>query len=307
MKRLIKSHKLDDVCYDIRGPVVELANQMQREGMDIIMLNTGNPPAFNLNAPDEVIRDVRTNLKNSEAYCDSKGIFPARKAIMQYYQTRGINGVTEDDIYIGNGSSELVQISVQALINDGDEILIPMPDYPLWTASVTLSGGRAVHYLCDEENYEYNAGENEEEEYALDSCSEPYECTELLAFGAVGAYCKDVSLGDSAALVKVAGILCAVGILDGIGIDYLAYTEVAGVVGGVAEDDLTVSYGLVLGILGDDSSAFGDEVVQIILFVNYINVFAEDMRDLSVGEADIHNDRNDYREDTDHDNKDFKY
>ncbi len=153
MKRLIKSHKLDDVCYDIRGPVVELANQMQREGMDIIMLNTGNPPAFNLNAPDEVIRDVRTNLKNSEAYCDSKGIFPARKAIMQYYQTRGINGVTEDDIYIGNGSSELVQISVQALINDGDEILIPMPDYPLWTASVTLSGGRAVHYLCDEENH----------------------------------------------------------------------------------------------------------------------------------------------------------
>jgi len=155
MKRIIKSKKLDEVCYDIRGPVVETANQMEREGIDIIMLNTGNPPTFDINAPDEVIRDVRNNLKNAEGYSHSKGLFQARKAIVQYYQTRGLYTLTEEEVYIGNGASELISISMQALLNDGDEILIPMPDYPLWTAAATLSGGKPVHYMCDEQSNWY--------------------------------------------------------------------------------------------------------------------------------------------------------
>jgi alanine-synthesizing transaminase len=155
MKQFKKSHKLDNVCYDIRGPVVAEADRMQREGIDIIQLNTGNPPHFKMNAPDEVIRDVRLHLKDSEAYCNSQGLFPARKAIVQYYQTQGIMGVDEDDIYIGNGSSELVSFCMSALLDDGDEVLIPMPDYPLWTAAATLAGGKAVHYLCDEKSNWY--------------------------------------------------------------------------------------------------------------------------------------------------------
>jgi len=155
MKRIIKSKKLDEVCYDIRGPVVETANQMEREGIDIIMLNTGNPPTFDINAPDEVVRDVRNNLRNAEGYSHSKGLFQARKAIVQYYQTRGLYTLTEEEVYIGNGASELISISMQALLNDGDEILIPMPDYPLWTAAATLSGGKPVHYMCDEQSNWY--------------------------------------------------------------------------------------------------------------------------------------------------------
>lgn len=152
MRTFNKSHKLDNVCYDIRGPVVEEANRMVQDGVDILQLNTGNPPTFNLLAPDEVIRDIRTNLKHAEGYCHHKGIFPARKAIMQYYQTKGVMDVDVEDIYIGNGSSEMVTMCVQALCDAGDEILIPAPDYPLWTASTFLSGGKAVHYRCDEEN-----------------------------------------------------------------------------------------------------------------------------------------------------------
>ena len=155
MRTFKKSKKLDNVCYDIRGPVVEEADRMTAEGIDIIMLNTGNPPTFNLNAPDEVIRDIRYNLRSSEAYCHSKGIFPARKAIVQYYQTKGLMDLNEEDVYIGNGSSELVSFCMQALVDDGDEILIPAPDYPLWTACATLAGGRAVHYICDEESNWY--------------------------------------------------------------------------------------------------------------------------------------------------------
>ncbi len=152
MRKFNKSHKLDNVYYDIRGPVVEEANRMLENGLDIIQLNTGNPPHFNLMAPDEVIQDVIANLKASEAYCHHKGIFPARKAIVQYYQTKGLRDIDVDDVYIGNGSSELVTICVQALLNEGDEILIPKPDYPLWTASTVMAGGKAVHYVCDEKN-----------------------------------------------------------------------------------------------------------------------------------------------------------
>ena len=155
MKTIKKSTKLDNVCYDIRGPIVDEANRMLDEGIDIIMLNTGNPPEFDLHAPDEIIRDIRYNIREAEGYSHSKGIFPARKAIVQYYQTKGLMNITEEDVYIGNGSSELVQFCVQALMNDGDELLIPKPDYPLWTASVTIAGGKAVHYLCDEESNWY--------------------------------------------------------------------------------------------------------------------------------------------------------
>ncbi len=151
MREIGKSHKLDNVRYDIRGPVLDEANRMEANGVDIIKLNIGNPAPFELKAPDEIIVDMIYNLRNSEGYSNSKGLFSARKAIMQYCQLKGIPNVGLEDVFTGNGESELITMSMQALLNDGDEILIPMPDYPLWTASVVLSGGRAVHYRCDEE------------------------------------------------------------------------------------------------------------------------------------------------------------
>ncbi|MCX7820596.1 MAG: pyridoxal phosphate-dependent aminotransferase [Brevinematales bacterium] len=146
-----KSMKLEHVCYEIRGPVLEKAKQLEEEGFNIIKLNTGNPPAFGINAPDEIIHDVILNLPHAEAYSDSKGIFPARKAIMQYYELKGIEDIDTEYIYIGNGVSELIVMAMQGLLNNGDEVLIPAPDYPLWTAAVSLSGGKPVHYICDEE------------------------------------------------------------------------------------------------------------------------------------------------------------
>lgn len=151
MKYIKKSSKLDYVSYDVRGPVLEEAEKMQKRGIDIIKLNTGNPAAFDFKAPNEIIDDLITNARNSEGYSDSKGIFSARKAIQQYCQLKGFPNVTIDDIYTGNGVSELITMSMQGLIDNGDEILVPMPDYPLWTAAVTLAGGNAVHYICDEE------------------------------------------------------------------------------------------------------------------------------------------------------------
>lgn len=150
MRVFKKSSKLENVCYDIRGPVLEEATRMEEEGHKLIKLNIGNPAPFGLTAPDEIIRDVIFNLPNATGYSDSKGIFPARKAIMQYCQEKGLPGVGIDDIYIGNGVSELVVQAMQGLLDNGDEILIPAPDYPLWTAAVNLAGGTAVHYLCDE-------------------------------------------------------------------------------------------------------------------------------------------------------------
>jgi Aspartate/tyrosine/aromatic aminotransferase len=150
MKNFNKSNKLDHVSYDIRGPVLDEAERMLNNGEKILRLNTGNPAAFGFTAPDEVIRDLILNVRDSEGYSDSKGIFPARKAIMQYCQLNGFPNVDVDDIYIGNGVSELITMSMQGLLNTGDEVLVPMPDYPLWTASVSLAGGNAVHYVCDE-------------------------------------------------------------------------------------------------------------------------------------------------------------
>lgn len=151
MREFMKSTKLDNVCYDIRGPVMDEADRMIAEGMDILKLNIGNPAPFRFDAPDEIIHDMIYNLRNAEGYSDSKGIFPARKAIMQYCQLKQIPNVEIGDIYTGNGVSELIVMAMQGLLNQGDEILVPAPDYPLWTAAVTLSGGRAVHYICDEE------------------------------------------------------------------------------------------------------------------------------------------------------------
>ena len=152
MKKFLKSNKLNNVCYDIRGPVLELASRMEEEGQKIIKLNIGNVGVFGFDPPEEIQQDMIRNLVNSAAYSDSKGIFTARKAIMHYSQQKNIQGVTLEDIYTGNGVSELIVLAMNALLNDGDEILVPAPDYPLWTAAVSLSGGTPIHYLCDEEN-----------------------------------------------------------------------------------------------------------------------------------------------------------
>jgi alanine-synthesizing transaminase len=149
--RLIqKSQKLADVCYEIRGPAMEKAKQMEDEGQKIIKLNIGNLAVFNFAPPDEIVQDMILNMQNAAGYTDSKGMFAPRKAIMHYTQEKNIRGVTIEDIYIGNGASELIVMGMNALLNDGDEVLVPAPDYPLWTAAVSLSSGKPVHYLCDE-------------------------------------------------------------------------------------------------------------------------------------------------------------
>ena len=150
MGTIEKSSKLDKVCYDIRGVVHKEARRLEDEGFVITKLNIGNPAPFGFSAPNEILRDIIVNLHNAQGYGDSKGLFAARKAVMHDFQNKGVMDVEIDDIYIGNGVSELISISMQALLNSGDEVLVPMPDYPLWTAAVTLSGGKAVHYLCDE-------------------------------------------------------------------------------------------------------------------------------------------------------------
>lgn len=150
MKNFLKSDKLNNVCYDIRGPVMEMASRMEEEGQKIIKLNIGNVGVFGFDPPEEIQRDMIRNLPNAAAYSDSKGIFTARKAIMHYCQEKNIEGVELDDIYTGNGVSELIVLSMNGLLNHGDEILVPSPDYPLWTAAVSLSSGTPVHYLCDE-------------------------------------------------------------------------------------------------------------------------------------------------------------
>lgn len=155
MKTLGKSHKLDNVCYDIRGPVMDEANAMIAKGEKILKLNIGNPAPFSFRAPQELISQMSGSLTEVEGYSDSKGLYAAREAIAAYDASKGITGVTPDDIYTGNGASELITMSMQALLDNGDEVLVPAPDYPLWTASVTLAGGTAVHYVCDEQSEWY--------------------------------------------------------------------------------------------------------------------------------------------------------
>lgn len=148
----MKSNKLANVFYDIRGPVLAQAKRMEDEGHRILKLNIGNPAPFGLNAPDEILQDVIHQLPNAQGYSDSKGVYSARKAVMQYYQQKNVKGISIDDIYLGNGASELIVMSLQALLNNGDEVLIPSPDYPLWTGAASLAGGTPVHYRCDEQS-----------------------------------------------------------------------------------------------------------------------------------------------------------
>jgi alanine-synthesizing transaminase len=152
IKPIYKSAKLANVLYDVRGPIVDVAKQMEDEGQKIIKLNIGNLAPFGFDAPEEIQQDMIRNLPNSSGYSDSKGIFSARKAVMHYTQQQGIAGVTLDDIYLGNGASELINMATNALLDNGDELLVPSPDYPLWTAAASLSGGNPVHYKCDEAN-----------------------------------------------------------------------------------------------------------------------------------------------------------
>lgn len=152
MKIIKKSSKLKNVCYEIRGQIAGEAKRLEDEGHKILKLNIGNPAPFGFEAPDDILKDVIRNLPTAQGYCESKGIYPARVAVMQYFQQNGILDVSVDDIYIGNGVSELIVMAMQGLLNDEDEVLIPAPDYPLWTAAVVLSGGEPIHYHCDDEN-----------------------------------------------------------------------------------------------------------------------------------------------------------
>ena len=150
MRKILKSAKMDNICYEIRGPLLKEAKRLEEEGYTVIKLNSGNPPAFGIGAPDEIIHDLTLNIRSAQAYGDAKGLFAARKAIMQQCQVKGIEGVEIEDIYVGNGVSEMIMMAMQGLLNDGDEMLLPSPDYPLWTAAVILSGGTPVYYVCDE-------------------------------------------------------------------------------------------------------------------------------------------------------------
>ena len=152
MRNFSKADKLEHVLYDVRGPVVDEAARMEEEGMRVLKLNIGNPAPFGFHAPEEVILDMRNSIVDCQGYSDSRGIFAARKAIMQYAQIKNIPNVTMKDVFTGNGASELIQLSLHALLNNGDEVLIPSPDYPLWTACANLAGGKAVHYICDEQS-----------------------------------------------------------------------------------------------------------------------------------------------------------
>ncbi|CAM4033942.1 pyridoxal phosphate-dependent aminotransferase [Vibrio neonatus] len=152
MKNIEMSSKLDNVCYDIRGPILKHAKRMEEEGQKIIKLNIGNPAPFGFDTPEEILVDVLRHLPTSQGYCDSKGIYSARKAVVQHYQKKGLLSLDVEDVYMGNGVSELIVMAMQALLDNGDQMLVPAPDYPLWSAAVSLSGGTPVHYICDEES-----------------------------------------------------------------------------------------------------------------------------------------------------------
>ncbi|MEU6968001.1 pyridoxal phosphate-dependent aminotransferase [Kitasatospora aureofaciens] len=149
--QVIQSSKLANVCYDIRGPVLDEAMRLEEQGHRILKLNTGNPATFGFEAPPEILQDILRNLANAHGYGDSKGLLSARRAVVMHYEDRGLHGLSVDDVFLGNGVSELIQLAMTALLDDGDEVLVPAPDYPLWTASVSLAGGTAVHYRCDEQ------------------------------------------------------------------------------------------------------------------------------------------------------------
>ncbi|MEV7177247.1 pyridoxal phosphate-dependent aminotransferase [Kitasatospora sp. NPDC093679] len=153
--QVIQSSKLANVCYDIRGPVLDEAMRLEDQGHRILKLNTGNPAAFGFEAPPEILQDILKNLSSAHGYGDSKGLLSARRAVVMHYEERGLHGLSVEDVFLGNGVSELIQLAMTALLDDGDEVLVPAPDYPLWTASVSLAGGTAVHYRCDEQSEWY--------------------------------------------------------------------------------------------------------------------------------------------------------
>ncbi|WP_049659025.1 pyridoxal phosphate-dependent aminotransferase [Kitasatospora sp. MY 5-36] len=153
--QVIQSSKLANVCYDIRGPVLDEAMRLEEQGHRILKLNTGNPATFGFEAPPEILQDILRNLATAHGYGDSKGLLSARRAVVMHYEDRGLHGLSVDDVFLGNGVSELIQLAMTALLDDGDEVLVPAPDYPLWTASVSLAGGTAVHYRCDEQSEWY--------------------------------------------------------------------------------------------------------------------------------------------------------
>ncbi|MER6396577.1 pyridoxal phosphate-dependent aminotransferase [Kitasatospora sp. NBC_01246] len=153
--QVIQSSKLANVCYDIRGPVLDEAMRLEEQGHRILKLNTGNPAVFGFDAPPEILQDILRNLSSAHGYGDSKGLLAARRAVVMHYEERGLHGLTVEDVFLGNGVSELIQLAMTALLDDGDEVLVPAPDYPLWTASVSLAGGTAVHYRCDEQSEWY--------------------------------------------------------------------------------------------------------------------------------------------------------
>ncbi|MFI9327235.1 pyridoxal phosphate-dependent aminotransferase [Kitasatospora sp. NPDC052868] len=153
--QVIQSSKLANVCYDIRGPVLDEAMRLEEQGHRILKLNTGNPAVFGFEAPPEILQDILRNLASAHGYGDSKGLLSARRAVVMHYEDRGLHGLTVEDVFLGNGVSELIQLAMTALLDDGDEVLVPAPDYPLWTASVSLAGGTAVHYRCDEQSEWY--------------------------------------------------------------------------------------------------------------------------------------------------------
>jgi alanine-synthesizing transaminase len=235
MRNFNKSAKLDNVCYDIRGPVLREAKRLEDEGFRILKLNIGNPGAFGFNAPDEILHDMIINLRNAQGYCDSRGLFSARKAVMQDFQSKGVMDVEIDDIWIGNGVSELIMIAMQGLLDAGDEVLIPMPDYPLWTAAVTLAGGRAVHYLCDE-----SAGWNPDLDDIRSKVSGRTKAVVVInpnnPTGAV--YDRTVLEGIAAVAREHELIVYADEIYDRITYDGARHTAMAS----VAEDVLTISF-----------------------------------------------------------------
>ncbi len=188
---VLKSTKLASVCYDIRGPVMARAKQMEEEGQRIIKLNIGNLAPFGFEVPEEIQQDVIRNLHDASGYSDSKGLFAARKAIMHYAQQKNIAGVELEDIFIGNGASELIVMSMQGLLNTGDEVLVPTPDYPLWTAAVTLAGGTPRHYLCDEQNEWLpdlaDMRKKNDSQYPRDCAHQPEQSDRCIVSGAIVA------------------------------------------------------------------------------------------------------------------------
>jgi len=235
LKTVLKSSKLANVLYDIRGPIMDAARQMEEEGHKVIRLNIGNVGVFGFDAPEEIQQDMIRNLPNAAAYSDSKGIFAARKAVMHYTQQQGIKGVALEDIYLGNGASELIAMATNALLNDGDELLLPSPDYPLWTACATLSGGKPVHYMCDEAN----AWMPDLEDLKRKITPATKGIVVINPNNPTGALYSDELLGEIVAIARKHGlVILADEVYDKVLYDGVKHTAI----GSLSEDVLTLTF-----------------------------------------------------------------